>query len=167
MMAGLESDEHRAYLRLHGLANTIFPMKSKMLLCISLNHPHHNPKEPATKFHWPGGSYQSEPGMLNVVHEIAQYKPQVDGHVPETIWLHKIEETSTARLRRELEIDGPVSCSGILNIHVSWKFQLIMKLSGNEFRRVWWVVIISTCHSLLHLSLFVDPKNRPLHPLDQ
>jgi hypothetical protein len=115
MTAGLESNKHRAYLRLRRLANTVFPMKSKMLSCISLNHPHHNPNEPATKLHWPGGSYQSEPGMLNVVHEIAQYKPQVDSHIPETIWLHKIEETSTEKPRRELEIDVDLHQTGLVH----------------------------------------------------
>ncbi|KAG1860291.1 hypothetical protein DFJ58DRAFT_874529 [Suillus subalutaceus] len=137
----MESDEHRARLGLRGRTNTVLPMKNEMLSCLSSRHPHHNPNESATKLHWPGGSYQSEPGMLNAVHEITQYKPQVDGHVPEMIWLHQVEETSTAKLRRELEIDDPARRSRILNIHVSWKLQPITKLSGKEFRhhRVLWI----------------------------
>ncbi|KAG1864818.1 hypothetical protein F4604DRAFT_1928620 [Suillus subluteus] len=99
--------------------------------------------------------------MLNAVHEITQYKPQVDGHVPEMIWLHQVEETSTAKLRRELEIDDPARRSCILNIHVSWKLQPITKLSGKEFRRALWIVIIY--HRVLWISgvyhYDVNPSN--------
>ncbi|KAG2040124.1 hypothetical protein BDR03DRAFT_172901 [Suillus americanus] len=151
--ADLGSKEHRAHLGLCGRGNTIFPMKSEKSPCLSSRHPHHNPNELATQLHWPGGSYRSGPGMLNAVHEIAQYKPQVDGHVPEMVWLHQVEETSTAKLRWELEINDP-SC--ILNIHVSWKLQPITKLSGKEFRRALWVVIICRSRSfLLRASLIV------------
>ncbi|KAG2360473.1 hypothetical protein BDR07DRAFT_1487016 [Suillus spraguei] len=96
--------------------------------------------------------------MLNAVHDIGQYRPQVDGHVPEMIWLHRVEETSTAKLRRGLD---PVRCSRILNIHVSWKFQPITKLSGKEFKHAWWVVIIY--HRILWTSgvrqYDVNPNN--------
>ncbi|KAG2346772.1 hypothetical protein BDR05DRAFT_749302 [Suillus weaverae] len=77
--------------------------------------------------------------MLNAMHEIAQRKPQIDGRVPEMIWLHHVEETSAEKIRRGLD---SVRCSRILNFHVSWKFQPITKLSGKEFRRAWWKVII-------------------------
>ncbi|KAG1817069.1 uncharacterized protein BJ212DRAFT_1480308 [Suillus subaureus] len=160
-MADLESDEHRAHLGLRGHANTVLPMKSEKLSCLLSSHPHHNSNEPVTKLHWPSGSYRSEPGMLNAVHGIAQYKPQVDGHVPEMIWLHQVEETSTEKLRRELDIDDPVRRSRMLNIHVSWKLQPITKLSEKEFRRAWWVVIIY--HRILWISgvrqCDVNPSN--------
>lgn len=122
-------------------------MKSETLL-----HSHHNnADEPATKLHWPDDSRQSEPGILNAVHEVAQRKPQVDGwHAPEMIWLHQVEETSAAKLRRGLEIGDPERCSRILNIHVSWKLQPITNLSEKEFKRAWWLVVI--CHRILWVS---------------
>lgn len=146
--ADLESD--KPYLWLCGRANTVFPMKSEMLSCLSSKHPHHKPHEPATKLHWPDVSHQSEPGMLNAVHEFGQRKPQVDGHIPEMIWLHQVKETSAAQLRRGLENDDPVRCSRILNIHLSWKLQSITKLSEKEFKRAWWMVI--NYHRILWLS---------------
>ncbi|KAG1815430.1 hypothetical protein EV424DRAFT_1412042 [Suillus variegatus] len=156
-----ESDKHRAHLRLCGSANTVLPMKSEMLSCLSSRRLHHNPNEPATKLHWPGGSCQSDPGMLNVVHEISQHKPQGDGHVQEMIWLHQVEETCTAKLRRRLEMDDSVGCKRILNIHVSWKFQPVTKLSGKEFKRVWWMMIIY--HRILWITgvrqYDVNPSN--------
>lgn len=146
--ADLESD--KPYLWLCGRASTVFPMKSEMPSCLSSKHPHHQPHEPATKLHWPDVSHQSEPGMLNAVHEFAQRKPQVDGHIPEMIWLHQVKETSAAQLRRGLENDDPVRCSRILNIHLSWKLQSITKLSEKEFKRAWWMVI--NYHRILWLS---------------
>ncbi|KAG1732359.1 hypothetical protein EDB19DRAFT_1912084 [Suillus lakei] len=145
----MESDEHRAHLGLHGRPDTVFPMKTEMSSRLSSKHPHHNNTDKlATKLHWPDDSRQSEPDILNAVHEIAQRKSQVDGHVPEIemIWLHQVEETSTAKLRRELEIDDPERCSRMLNIHVSWKHQPMTKLSGKEFKRAWWEVISGVHH---------------------
>lgn len=165
--ADLESDEHSPHLWLRGRANTVFPMKSEMLACLSSKHPHHNPHEQATKLHWPDDSHQSEPGMLNAVHEIAQRKPQEDGHIPEMIWLHQVKETCAAKLRRGLEIDDPVRCSRMLNIHLSWKLHTITKLSEKDFKRAWWMVIICTCRSLLRSSWFIDCESRPSHPLGQ
>ncbi|KAG2071622.1 hypothetical protein BDR04DRAFT_502161 [Suillus decipiens] len=108
---------------------------------------------------WSGGSHQNEPDMsLNGVHDVVQYKPQVDGHVPEMIWLHQIEETPTEKLRRGLEIADSVRCSRILNIHISWKLQPIKKLSGKEFKHAWWVAIICRYFSL---SRSIDHENRP------
>ncbi|KAG2142872.1 uncharacterized protein EDB93DRAFT_597208 [Suillus bovinus] len=73
---------------------------------------------------------------------MAQDKPQVNDKVPEMIWVHQVEDTSTAKLRKGLDIDDLVRCPRILNIHVSWKFQPITNLSGKDFERVWWIVII-------------------------
>ncbi|KAG2355973.1 hypothetical protein BDR07DRAFT_1613397 [Suillus spraguei] len=137
-------------------------MKSEIPSCLPSRHSYRNSNESATVVRWSGGSHQNEPGMpLNAMHDVPQYKPQVDGHVPEMIWLHQIEEASTEKLRRGLEIADYVRCSRILNIHISWKLQPIKKLSGKEFKHAWWVAII--CHRILWISgvyqYDVNPSN--------
>ncbi|KAG0703981.1 hypothetical protein DFH29DRAFT_849558 [Suillus ampliporus] len=146
----LESDEHTAQFGLRGRATTAFPVKSKMLLRLSLRHSHHNSsEEPATELYWPEDSLQIKHD-INAVHEIAQRKLQVDGRVPEIIWLHQVEGTSMAKIRKGLGIGHPERGSRLLNIDVFWKLQPITKLSGEEFMHAWWLVVIS--HRILWIS---------------
>jgi hypothetical protein len=69
--------------------------------------------ELVAKLYWPEGSRQSEADILEEVYKIADGKreqmteeerKQVDSHVPEMVWFHKFEDTSTASIREALKI---------------------------------------------------------------
>jgi hypothetical protein len=69
-------------------------------------------------------------------------REHVDGHVPEMVWFHKFEDTSTANIRRALGIDDPDRGSRVFYIVVFRKLLLITKLSGKEFLHAWWHVVL-------------------------
>ncbi|OJA10273.1 hypothetical protein AZE42_08684 [Rhizopogon vesiculosus] len=106
--------------------------------CDSLNDPNEL---------WPNGLHQGEPDILYEVYNIADGEQegitdeegaQVAGHVPEMVWFHKFEETSSANIRRALGIDDAEQGSRVFYIIVFRKLCPITDLSGEEFLNAWW-----------------------------
>ncbi|KAG2064204.1 hypothetical protein BDR04DRAFT_1035880, partial [Suillus decipiens] len=101
--------------------------------------------ELVAKLFWPEEARQSEPEILEEVYKIAKEDPDVSGHVPEMVWFHKFEGTSTAIIRKALGIDD--TGSRVLYIIVFRKLYPITTLSGDEFLLAWWEVV--KCHRAL------------------
>ncbi|KAG1864943.1 hypothetical protein DFJ58DRAFT_866135 [Suillus subalutaceus] len=100
---------------------------------------------------WPEEARQSEPEILEEVYKIAQEDPDVLGHVPEMVWFHKFEGTSTAIIRKALGIDD--TGSRALYIIVFRKLDPITTLSGDELLLAWWEVV--KCKSPVLFLLFI------------
>ncbi|KAG1729553.1 hypothetical protein EDB19DRAFT_2042240, partial [Suillus lakei] len=83
---------------------------------------------------------RSEAGILEKVYDIAENEPEVAGHIPDVVWFHKFEGTSTAKIGRSLGIQDANAerNSRILNIIVFRKLLPITSLSGVEFLHAWW-----------------------------
>jgi hypothetical protein len=68
---------------------------------------------------------------------------QLDGHVPEVVWFHKFEETSSASTRKALKIDHTERGSRVSYTIVFKNLHLpITGLSGEEFLRAWWQAVV-------------------------
>ncbi|KAG0697235.1 hypothetical protein DFH29DRAFT_160985 [Suillus ampliporus] len=74
-------------------------------------------------------------------------EPQMKDYVPKMGWIHKFEEISTAKIQRAQTVDDAEWGSRVLYIIVSRKLLPITKLSGDEFLRAWWKVVV--CHRIL------------------
>ncbi|KAG2064221.1 hypothetical protein BDR04DRAFT_284843 [Suillus decipiens] len=142
----LESNERTTHFGLRGRATTLFPVKSRALSA-QPQQPHflNESTELVAKLFWPEEARQSEPEILEEVYKIAKEDPDVSGHVPEMIWFHKFEGTSTAIIRKALGIDD--TGSRVLYIIVFRKLVPITTLSGDEFLLAWWEV--AKCHRAL------------------
>lgn len=142
----LESDKRTTHFGLRGRATTVFPVKSKVLSALP-RRPHslNESTELVAKLFWPEEARQSEPEILEEVYKIAKEDPDVMGHVPDMVWFHKFEETSTAIIRKALGIDD--TGSRVLYIIVFRKLDPITTLSGDEFLLAWWEVV--KCHRAL------------------
>ncbi|KAG2753900.1 hypothetical protein P692DRAFT_20828894 [Suillus brevipes Sb2] len=83
------------------------------------------------------------------VHDIAEKdtKGKVKYHVPEMVWSHKFEETSTANIRTALGLKDAERGRRILSIIVFKKLDPITDLSEDEFLSAWWQII--RCHYAL------------------
>ncbi|KAG2363000.1 hypothetical protein BDR07DRAFT_1405681 [Suillus spraguei] len=140
------SNERTTHFGLRGRATTLFPVKSRALSA-QPRQPHflNESTELVAKLFWPEEARQSEPEILEEVYKIAKEDPDVSGHVPEMVWFHKFEGTSTAIIRKALGIDD--TGSRVLYIIVFRKLYPITTLSGEEFLLAWWEVV--KCHRAL------------------
>ncbi|KAG1817651.1 uncharacterized protein BJ212DRAFT_1480212 [Suillus subaureus] len=144
----LKSDKHTTHFGLCGHATTVFPVKSKTLLALVPNLPHHNPHNPTNelvvKLYWPEEEHKSEAEILQKVYEIAKKDEEgkVKHHVPEMVWSHKFEDTSTANIRRALGLKDAEHGRHVLYIIIFRKLNQIMDLSDKEFLTAWWHIIV-------------------------
>ncbi|KAG1861394.1 hypothetical protein C8R48DRAFT_711317 [Suillus tomentosus] len=142
----LRSEERVTHFGLRGRATTVFPVKSEALSALPRrSHFLSESTELVAKLFWPEEACQSEPEILEEVYKIANGDPDVLGHVPEMVWFHKFEDTSTAIIRKALGIDD--AGSRVLYIIVFRKLEPITTLSGEEFLLAWWEVV--KCHRAL------------------
>ncbi|KAG2113446.1 uncharacterized protein F5147DRAFT_46113 [Suillus discolor] len=142
----LRSEKSMTYFGLRGRATTVVPVKSKALSALPRRSYFLNEStELVAKLFWPEEARQSEPEILEEVYKIAKDDPDVLGHVPEMVWFHKFEDTSTAIIRKALGIDD--AGSQVLYIIVFRKLDPITTLSGEEFLLAWWEVV--KCHRAL------------------
>ncbi|KAG2108370.1 uncharacterized protein F5147DRAFT_694687 [Suillus discolor] len=103
--------------------------------------------EMVAKVFWPEEARSSEPEILAKVHAIAERDLRVKGHVPDTVWFHMFDETSTAHIRKALGMNHDTQGSRVFYIIVFRKLEPITDLSGPEFRDAWWQII--NCHRIL------------------
>jgi hypothetical protein len=94
------------------------------------------------KLYWPEVSRESEAEILERVYQIAEKESQVKGHVPEIVWFHKFDDTSTADTRRMLGIPDAGQGSRVLYFIVFRKLSPITTLSGQEFLQAWWHAVL-------------------------
>ncbi|KAG1772481.1 hypothetical protein EV702DRAFT_1033620 [Suillus placidus] len=142
----MKLDQRTTHFGLRGRATTVFPVKSKALSALpQRSHFRNKSTEFVAKLFWPEEARQSEPEILEEVYKIANEDPDVLGHVPEMVWFHKFEGTSTAIIRKALGIDD--TGSRVLYIIVFRKLDPITTLSGDEFLLAWWEVV--KCHRAL------------------
>jgi hypothetical protein len=153
---------------LHGRATNVFPVKSKTLSRLARERPSRNDThELVAKLYWPEESRQSEAEILEEVHKIAAEIPDVKDHVPDVIWSHKFEDTSTAKIRKALGIDDAEHGSRALYIIVFRKLRPITELSGDEFLRAWWQAVLCRCPFLLNFLLCnINRYTRSSYPLE-
>jgi hypothetical protein len=136
----LKSDDRMTHFGLRGRATTMFPVESKVLSALpQRSHFLNESTEFIAKLFWPEEARQSELEILEEVYKIANEDPDVLGHVPEMVWFHKFEGTSTAVIRKALGIDD--TGSRVLYIIVFRKLEPITTLSGDEFLLAWWEVV--------------------------
>ena len=101
----LQSEERMTHFGLRGRATTVYPVESERLSTLLQEKPSENPSNGmVAKLYWPEVSRESEADILERVRQIAEKESKVKGHVPEMVWFHKFEETSTAHIRRTLSI---------------------------------------------------------------
>ncbi|KAG2337730.1 hypothetical protein BDR05DRAFT_1045369 [Suillus weaverae] len=143
-----KSDECTTHFGLLGRATTVFPVKSTVLSQLPKPaHYHNESTELVAKLYWPEESRESEAAILEEIYRIAKNSPEVEGHVPEMVWFHKFEETSTENIRKALGVDDKNGGSRVLYIIVFRKMIPITTLSGIEFLTAWWETVI--CHRAL------------------
>ncbi|KAG2360578.1 hypothetical protein BDR07DRAFT_1289255 [Suillus spraguei] len=134
-----------------GHATTVFPVKSKALSSLRRDSYFLNESpELVARPYWPEETCQSEPGILSEVYKIAQTDPNVQDHIPELVWFHKFEGTSTSNTRTSLELKDTEQAkqdSHVLHIIVFRKLIPITTLSGKEFLAAWWQIV--KCHHAL------------------
>ena len=150
----LDAEERMTHFGLRGRATNVFPVKSATLSKLLEKRPSQNvSKEMVAKLYWPEQSRESEPDILKKVQKIAEkYPKEVGPHIPEMVWFHKFDETSKAGIRKTLGIDEPERGSRALYIIVFRKLVPITTLSGKDFLRAWWQVVVCRC---FFLTLFV------------
>ncbi|KAG2132297.1 uncharacterized protein EDB93DRAFT_1255273 [Suillus bovinus] len=144
----LGSDRRAAHFGLRGRSRIVyvFSVKSQALSALpQLSHSLNESTGLAAKLFWPEVAQQNEPGILEEVYKIATQDPDVLGHVPDMVWFHKHEVSSTATIRRVLGIDD--AGSRVLYIIVFRKLDPITTLNGEEFLLAWWEVV--KCHRAL------------------
>ncbi|KAG1793252.1 uncharacterized protein HD556DRAFT_513768 [Suillus plorans] len=167
----VKSKERVTHFGIRGRATTVFPVKSKALSDRQRDPCFPNESsELVAKLYWPEETRQSEPDILNEVYRIAQTDPDVRGHIPELVWFHKFEETSTSKIRVALglkDADRAEQGSRVLYIIVFRKLIPITTLSGEEFIAAWWQVV--KCHRALWkggvLHRDVSPSNLMVYRL--
>ena len=148
----LEAEDRMTHYGLRGRATNVFPVESERLSKLLKDQPSQNTsKDMVAKLYWPEQSRESEPDILKKVQAIAEKNPDVNGHIPEMVWFHKFDETSTASIRKILGIDKPDRGSRVLYIIVFRKLVPITTLSGKEFLNAWWHVVVCRCPCFLHV----------------
>ncbi|KAG2129040.1 uncharacterized protein EDB93DRAFT_145386 [Suillus bovinus] len=87
--------------------------------------------------------------MLQNAYSIASEESTVKGHIPDIVWFHKFDETSTTKTTRSLRIQDADTerCSRVLYIIVFRKLIPITSLSGDDFLSAWWQAVL--CHYTL------------------
>ncbi|KAG2132312.1 uncharacterized protein EDB93DRAFT_911016 [Suillus bovinus] len=138
----LTSDKRTAHFGLRGRATTGFPVKTRskaLSALLRFSHSLNESTELVAKLFWPEEAQQSEPEILEEVYKIATQDLAVLGHVPDMVWFHKFEESSTATIRKALGIND--AGSRVLYIIVFRKLDPITTLIGEEFLLAWWEVV--------------------------
>jgi serine/threonine protein kinase len=149
----LKSDKRTTHFGLRGRATTVFPVKSRTLSALVPTLPHHNPhnttNELVAKLYWPEEERESEVEILKKVYEIAMKDEEgkVKHHVPEMVWSHKFEDTSTANIRKALGLKDAERGRRVLYIIVFRKLDPITDLSDKQFLAAWWHIVV--CHYAL------------------
>ncbi|KAG2129041.1 uncharacterized protein EDB93DRAFT_1183411 [Suillus bovinus] len=146
----LKSDTRITHFGLRGRATNVFPVRSKYLSDIQKREVCGNDsKELIAKLYWPEERRQSEDEILQNVYDIASKESTVKGHIPDMVWFHKFDETSTTKIRRSLGIQDADAKRGsrVLYIIVFRKLIPITSLSGDDFLSAWWQVVL--CHYTL------------------
>ncbi|KAG2134053.1 uncharacterized protein EDB93DRAFT_1173291 [Suillus bovinus] len=146
----LKSDTRITHFGLRGRATNVFSVRSKYLSDIQKRDVCGNDsKELIAKLYWPEERRQSEDEILQNVYDIASKESTVKGHIPDMVWFHKFDETSTAKIRRSLGIQDADAEGGsrVLYIIVFRKLIPITSLSGDDFLSAWWQVVL--CHYTL------------------
>ncbi|KAG2132078.1 hypothetical protein DEU56DRAFT_812987 [Suillus clintonianus] len=147
----LTSNKRTTHFGLRGRATTMFPVESKKLSDLVPNLPHHNPhnptKELVAKLYWPEDARESEPDILKKVYKIAETDARVKHHVPEMVWFHKFEDTSTANIRSALGLQDPKLGRRIFYIIVFRRLEPITDLWDTQFLSTWWHAVV--CHYAL------------------
>jgi predicted type IV restriction endonuclease len=116
-----------------GRATNVFPVESERLSKLLKDQPSQNTsKDMVAKLYWPEQSRESEPDILKKVQAIAEKNPDVNSYIPEIVWFHEFDETSTASIRKIIGIDKPDRGSRALYIIVFRKLVQITTLSGKE-----------------------------------
>jgi hypothetical protein len=87
---------------------------------------------------------EGKPAIAQKVYGIAKgdNEGKVNLHIPEMVWFHKFKDTSTATIRKVLELKGAQRGKRFLHITVSKKFLPITKLSGRTFLSAWWHIVV-------------------------
>jgi serine/threonine protein kinase len=149
----LTSDERTTHFGLRGRATTVFPVESAALSALVPQLSHYNPHNPTdklvAKLYWPEEERESEADILQKVYEIAKKDKEgkVKHHVPELVWSHAFEDTSTANIRRALGFDDAEKGRRVFYIIVFRELRPITKLNGDDFLSAWWQIIV--CHYAL------------------
>ncbi|KAG2153590.1 uncharacterized protein EDB93DRAFT_1135630 [Suillus bovinus] len=146
----LKSDTRITHFGLRGRATNIFSVRSKYLSDIQKREVCGNDsKELVAKLYWPEERRQSEDEILQNIYDIASKESTVKGHIPDMVWFHKFDETSTTRIRKSLGIQDADAEGGsrVLYIIVFRKLIPITSLSGDDFLSAWWQVVL--CHYTL------------------
>ncbi|KAG1865761.1 hypothetical protein C8R48DRAFT_705930, partial [Suillus tomentosus] len=167
----VKSKERVTHFGKRGRATTVFSMKSEALSGLQRDPRFPNESsELVAKLYWPEETRQGEPDILKEVYKIAQTDPDVRGHVPELVWFHKFEETSTSKIRVALglkDAERAEQGSRVLYIIVFRKLIPITTLSGEAFIAAWWQVV--KCHRALWkggvLHRDVSPSNLMVYRL--
>jgi hypothetical protein len=165
----LEAEDRTTHYGLRGRATNVFPVESARLSEILQKCPRENTSgEMVAKIFWPEESRESEPDILKKVQTIAEAHPNdVKGHIPEMVWFHKFDETSTATVRKTLGIDEPDRGSRVLYIIVFRKLVPITTLSGKDFLRAWWDVVVCTFFSSWRCLLSIKCDDRSSYSLEK
>jgi hypothetical protein len=148
----MESEDRTTHFGLRGRATNVLSVTCDVLSSLPrARHSLNDTEELVAKLYWPEGSRQSEADILEEVYKIADGKreqmteeerKQVDSHVPEMVWFHKFEDTSTATIREALNIKDAKRGSRVFYIIVFRKLCPITELSGREFLRTWWHAVL-------------------------
>jgi hypothetical protein len=156
------SDERVTHFSIlvRGRATTVSPVRSKALSGLPQDrHSLNESLELVTKLYQPEEKLQSKPDMLKEVYKIAETNLYVQGHVPELVWFHKFEGTSTSKIRIALGLKDAKQAeqgSRVLCISVFRKLIPITTLSGKEFLAAWWQIVKCRFFPLL-LLIIVHP----------
>ncbi|KAG1901814.1 uncharacterized protein F5891DRAFT_1144335 [Suillus fuscotomentosus] len=161
----VKSKERVIHFGIRGRATTVFSVKSEALSGLQRDPRFPNKSsELVAKLYWPEETRQSEPDILKEVYKTAQTDPDVRGHIPELVWFHKFEETSTSKIRVALglkDAERAKQGSRVLYVMVFRKLIPITALSSEEFLAAWWQVVKCHCalwkEGVLHRD--VSPSN--------
>jgi hypothetical protein len=172
----VESEDRTTHFGLRGRATNVLSVTSDVLSSLPrARHSLNDTEELVAKLYWPEGSRQSEADILEEVYKIAdgmreqmseEERKQVDSHVPEMVWFHKFEDTSTASIREALNIKDAKRGSRVFYIIVFRKLRPITELSGQEFLRAWWHAVLCKYSSSCNAVLAINCYNRPSYPLE-
>ncbi|KAG1754535.1 hypothetical protein EDB19DRAFT_1666907 [Suillus lakei] len=146
----LKSDTRATHFGLRGRATNVFSIQSKYLSDKKKRDVCGNDiNELVAKLYWPEERRQSENEILPNVYAIASEESTVKGHIPDMVWFHRFDETSTSKIKRTLGIQDPDAERGsrVLYIVVFRKLVPITSLGGEEFLSAWWQVVL--CHYAL------------------
>ncbi|KAG2152830.1 hypothetical protein DEU56DRAFT_908008 [Suillus clintonianus] len=147
----LQSNACTTHFGLRGRTTNVFPVKSKYLSKTRKTRDicGNRTKKLVAKLYWPEERRQSEDEILQKVYAIASKESTVKNHIPDLVWSHRFDETSTVNIRKALGIEDPPGQEGsrVLYIIVLRKLRPITKLSDNKFLGAWWQAAL--CHYTL------------------